>query len=166
MTPAQSADGYAELRAALEAKQFTSEGTLAGPWFVCEEPRNDAWFKGQTIGALLGGRRICDVADCHEREMAALSRYIAAANPAVIAALLAERDELCVELVRRCRAIDRLNAEMDQLRRALDAFIALDPTFTKAGDKHLREMVAEGSRAAPMAQAVLLARAAMTKDQK
>lgn len=78
---------FKELREALEATP------LPHKWKVYEEAPNSQWFAGTTIGAAdpVDARRVADTCRL-SLNAKAFARYIAAANPATISALLAELD--------------------------------------------------------------------------
>lgn len=103
-------DKYTALRSALAAVQ-TPE-----PWCIGTPPPNGE----QTIGTRQG--RMIAIATTGigmKEETLAYATYIAAANPKVIAALLAERDRLHAALV---IARDYVAADLDYLRQAYKGY--------------------------------------------
>lgn len=91
-----------------------------GPWAVCDEPPNEYWYKGLTIGVADPGdaRRVCDVHDwglAFGDEMTKANAHLIAAAPDLLAACefaLAH----CEDFVRdQLEGTSMLNAAMEKL---------------------------------------------------
>lgn len=59
------------------------------PWAVCQEPKNEYWIKGVTIGAASpdDSRRICDLAEFGSDEMRKANGNLIEAAPELLEAL-------------------------------------------------------------------------------
>lgn len=122
---------YKAIREALAAVPLPHD------WKVCQEPANEYWFAGRTIGAAdpADARRVADTCALspHAEKFAA---YIAACNPSAIRALLADLDAMRADaqryrLLRRGQHWSVVDGVGDILRAdELDA--AIDATLKGA----------------------------------
>lgn len=105
----------------LNQENINGENYIPAPWFVCETPKNAAWFSNKTIGAANpnDARRVCDVWSLVEVEIGSTAH----ANARRIVACVNACEGLETTLLESSsgtmfntlRMIQRLGGERDQL---------------------------------------------------